>query len=323
MSQSKRPRVYVGRIIPAAGLDRVREVCETEVWPERLPVPREVLLQGVAGCNGILATLTDRIDGPVMDAAGPQLKVISNFAVGVDNVDVAEATRRGIPVGNTPGVLTETTADLAWALMMAAARRIVEGDRFVRAGRWETWEPELLLGVDLYGATLGIVGMGRIGQAVARRAAGFDMRVLYTRSSEASVDLPGATRVDLPTLLRESDFVSLHCPLNAETRGLMNRDTLAQMKPGAILINTARGPVVDSAALYEALASGHLGAAALDVTDPEPISPTDPLLILDNCIVIPHLGSASRATRDRMARMAADNLLAGVRGEPLPNCVNH
>ena len=322
MSAPPRPSVFVGRIIPAAGLDLVRNSYRAEVWPERLPVPRDVLLRSVSGCEGILATLTDRIDGPVMDAAGPQLKVISNFAVGVDNVDVAEATRRRIPVGNTPGVLTETTADLAWALLMAAARRVVEGDRFVREGRWETWEPELLLGVDVHGATLGIVGMGRIGEAVARRASGFDMRVLYTRQSDTPIDIPSATRVELPTLLRESDFVSLHCPLTAETRGLINRATLAQMKPGAILVNTARGPVVDPTALYEFLASGHLGAAALDVTDPEPIPPNDPLLTLPNCIVIPHLGSASRATRDRMARMAADNLLAGLRGERLPNCVN-
>lgn len=315
------PSVFVTRQIPEAGLDAVRSVCDPRVWEDELPPPREALLAAVGGCDGILSALTERIDGEVMDAAGPQLLVISNFAVGVDNVDVAEATRRGIPVGNTPGVLTETTADLAWALLMAAARRIVEGDRFVRAGKWRTWDPRLLLGTDVYGATLGIVGFGRIGQAVARRARGFDMRVLYTtRESAPTVD--GARRVDLPTLLRESDFVSVHTPLTAATLHLFGDEVFDAMKPGAVLVNTSRGPVVDQAALYRALMSGQLAAAALDVTDPEPMAADDPLLSLGNCIVIPHLGSASRATRDRMACMAAENLLAGLAGQPLPNCVN-
>lgn len=314
------PKVFVGRRIPAAGLDPILAECEARVWPDRLPPPRADLLTSVRGCDGILAVLTDRIDAEVMDAAGPQLKVISNFAVGVDNVDAVEATRRRIPVGNTPDVLTETTADLAWALLMAGARRIVEGDRYVREGRWDTWEPQLLLGRDVYGSTLGIVGFGRIGQAVARRARGFDMRALYTSRRPASEEW-GAARVDLPTLLRESDFVSIHVPLTDQTRGLFGEATFHQMKPGAILVNTARGPIVDHDALCEALRSGHLGAA-LDVTDPEPIPADHPLLALPNCIVVPHIGSASVATRDRMAEMAARNLLAGLRRERLPHCVN-
>ncbi len=265
--------------------------------------------------------LTDRIDGEVMDAADQQLRVISNFAVGVDNVDVAEATRRKIPVGHTPGILTEATADLAWTLLMAAARRITEGDRYVRAGKWRTWEPQLLLGAAVHGATLGIVGFGRIGRAVARRAKGFDMRVLYSSRSEMA-DSEGATRVELPELLRESDFVSIHVPLNAETHHLFGAAAFGQMKRGAILVNTARGPVVDPVALYDALASGHLGGTALDVTEPEPLPADHPLLRLANCIVVPHLGSATSATRDRMARMAAENLLAGVSGQRLPYCVN-
>ena len=256
-----------------------------------------------------------------MDAAGADLRVISNFAVGVDNVDVPEATRRGIPVGNTPGVLTETTADLAWALLMAATRRIVEGDGYVHAGRWRTWEPLAFLGQDVAGATLGIVGYGRIGRAVARRAAGFAMRVLVSSRGQVE-DLAGATQVGFAELLAESDFISVHTPLTPETRGLFDRAAFARMKPGAILVNTARGPIVDAAALAEALVSGPLGAAALDVTDPEPIPVDSPLLGLPNCIVVPHVGSASIQTRDRMATMAAANLLAGLRGDPLPNCVN-
>jgi lactate dehydrogenase-like 2-hydroxyacid dehydrogenase len=316
-----RPTVFITRALPAAGLDLIQAECEAQVWPEQLPPAPAALHAAVAGCAGILALLTDRIDAALLDAAGPQMRVISNFAVGVDNIDVAEATRRDIPVGNTPGVLTETTADLAWALLMAAARRIVEGDRYVRAGLWQTWEPQLLLGPDIAGATLGIVGFGRIGQALARRASGFNMRVLYSQRTPAT-EQHGAQYVDLPLLLRESDFVSIHTPLTAATHHLFDARTLASMKRGAILINTARGPVVDPQALAAALRSGHLAAAALDVTEPEPISPDDPLLTLPNCIIVPHIGSASIATRNRMAVMAARNLLAGIRGERLPHCVN-
>jgi glyoxylate reductase len=238
---------------------------------------------------------------------------------------VPACTRRGIPVGNTPGALTETTADLAWALLMAAGRRVAEGDRYVRAGRWRTWGPQLLLGGDIHGATLGIVGFGRIGQAVARRAGGFGMTTLYwsrTRAHPGAERELGATFVELDELLARSDFVSLHVSLNDETRHLIDAAALARMKQSAVLVNTARGPVVDQAALAEALREGTIAAAGLDVTDPEPMAPDDPLLQLDNCLVVPHIASASHATRGKMAEMAAANLLAGLRGERLPNPVN-
>ncbi len=264
--------------------------------------------------------LTERIDGEVMDAIGPGLKVISNMAVGVDNIDIAAATVRGIPAGNTPGVLTDATADQAFALMMAAARRIVEADRFLRAGKWVTWSPSLLLGADLTGATLGIIGLGRIGQAVAKRAQGFDMRVLFY--SPTAKPVYGAQSVELDTLLRESDFVSIHVPLNEKTHHLVNAEFLAKMKSTAILVNTARGGVLDQTALYDALKENKIFAAALDVTDPEPLPMESALLGLDNCIIVPHLGSATRKTRDKMSLLAAQNLIAGLKGERLPNCVN-
>ncbi len=318
-----RSRVFVTRIIPEKGLRLVQESCNTDLWTDELPPTREALLGRVRGVNGLLSLLTDRIDGEVMDAAGPGLKVISNHAVGFDNVDVPAATARGIPVGNTPGILTDATADFAFALLMAAARRVAEGERFVRAGKWVTWGPSLLLGPDVHGATLGLIGFGRIGQAMARRATGFDMRVLYfDPSAPKSPPELHAASVDLETLLRESDFVSLHVPLNPQTRDMINHETLALMKPTAVLINTARGPVVDPSALYEALAARRIFAAALDVTDPEPIPMDSPLLALDNCLIAPHIASASVATRDKMALMAAQNLIAGLRGERLPHCVN-
>jgi glyoxylate reductase len=275
--------------------------------------------------DGILSLLTDRIDGEIMDAAGKGLKVISNHAVGYDNIDLAAATGRGIPVGNTPGILTETTADFAFALIMAAARRLTEGHECVHSGGWKTWDPLFLLGVDLYGATLGIVGFGRIGQAVARRAAGFNMRVLFydpAPVSRAKAAQLNAQAVDLETLLAEADFVTIHTPLNAQTHHLFDQRLFARMKPGAILVNTARGPVVDPLALYQALKGGQIAAAAIDVTEPEPIPPDSPLLELDNLLITPHIASASRATRDKMASMAAENLIAGLKGERLPYCVN-
>lgn len=318
-----KPKVFVTRIIPDTGLKLVQDFCDVDLWTDELPPPREALLTRVRGVEGLLCLLTDRVDAEVMDAAGPGLKVISNHAVGYDNVDIPAATARGIPVGNTPGILTDATADFAFALLLAAARRVVEGERFVRAGRWKTWGPSLLLGQDVYGATLGVIGFGRIGQAVARRAAGFAMRVLYYDPSQPQPPANlRATPVDLATLLRESDFVSLHVPLTQETRHLINRETLALMKPTAVLVNTARGPVVDQAALYEALREQCIFAAALDVTDPEPIPPDSPLLTLDNCLIVPHIASASVTTRAKMALMAAENLLAGLRGERLPHCVN-
>jgi lactate dehydrogenase-like 2-hydroxyacid dehydrogenase len=320
--------VFVTRIIPAAGLDRVREYCTEQripldVWGERLPPPYPVLCRRAAGAIGVLTNVTDRIDAGFMNAVGGTLRVISQIAVGVDNIDLGAARARAIPVGHTPGVLTDATADLAFALLLASARRLYEGTRYITNGEWQTWEPMALLGVDLSGATLGIIGYGRIGQAMARRAAGFEMRVLaYSPSlSGQGGQAVGAEAVPLDRLLRESDFVSLHCPLNDRTRGLIDAAALAKMKPTARLINTARGGVVDTAALYEALLTGKLAGAALDVTDPEPLPADHPLMGLPNVVIVPHIGSATVQTRDRMARMAADNLIAGVNGDPLPHRV--
>jgi glyoxylate reductase len=319
-----RPRVFVSRVIPDAGLRLIREACETDVWPDELPPPRNVLLARVRGVDGALTLLTDRVDDDFLDAAGPGLRVVSNLAVGYDNIDVPTCVRRGVAVGNTPGVLTETTADLAFALLMAVARRLPEGHDFVRQDRWQTWGPMHLLGKDIHGATLGIVGFGRIGREVAKRAAGFDMRVLYHSRHRAEPEVErslGATCVPLEELLAESDFVSLHVSLSPETRHLIDGAALARMKRGAILVNTSRGPVVDQVALAEALRSGQLFAAGLDVTDPEPLRASDPLVGLPNCLIVPHIASASERTRDRMAEKAARNLIAGVRGEPLPDPV--
>jgi glyoxylate reductase len=315
------PKVFVARRLPEEGLQLVREACEMDLWEDELPPPRDELLRRIAGMDGVLTLLTDKVDDEFLDAAGPQLKVVSNYAVGFDNIDVAACARRGIPVGNTPGVLTDTTADLAWALLMAAARRLPEGDRYVRAGSWKTWGPLLLLGPDVHGATIGIVGFGRIGQAVARRAQGFGMQILYhdLEPLPPSVTDPlGATFLPLEELLPRSDFVSLHVNLSPVTRHLINAETLGMMKRTAVLVNTSRGPVVDQAALAAALRDGVIWAAALDVTDPEPIPMDDPLVGLDNCLIVPHIASASRTTRGKMAAMAAANLVAGVRGERLP-----
>jgi len=320
-----KPKVFITRLIPEAGLEMVTDFCDADVWEEELPPPREALLSRVRGVDGLLSLLTDRIDAQVMDAAGPGLKVISNYAVGFDNVDVGEATRRGIPVGHTPGVLTDTTADFAFALLMAAARRVVEGDKFTRAGRWKTWGPKLLLGRDVTGATLGIIGFGRIGKGMARRAQGFNMRVLYYDPycrDDPYARQVGAECVDLETLYAQADFISIHTPLTEETHHLIGADAFRRMKPTAILINTARGPVVDPEALYQALTTGQIAAAALDVTEPEPIPSDSPLLTLDNIIITPHMASASVATRGKMATIAAANLIAGLKGEPLPHCVN-
>jgi glyoxylate reductase len=318
------PRVFVTRLIPDKGLDMVRQVAGVEVWQDPLPPPYETLLKKVTGLDALLCLLTDKIDANLMDAIGPQVKVISQMAVGFDNIDVPAATARGIPIGNTPGVLTDTTADFAWALLMAAARRVVEGDKFTRAGQWKTWGPVDFLGPDITGATLGIVGFGRIGQGLAKRAQGFDMRLLYfdTQRYPEAEQTYGAQFVAMDTLLRESDFVSLHTVLSKETYHLMDDARLQLMKPSGILINTSRGPVVDPAALYRALASGTIAYAALDVTEPEPIKLDDPLLTLANIIIAPHIASASFQTRDKMATMAAANLIAGLHGERLPNCVN-
>jgi glyoxylate reductase len=320
-----RPRVFVARVIPDEGLDPVRAACEVDLWEDELPPPRDELLRRVAGVDGLLSLLTDRVDDELLDAAGPQLKVVSNYAVGFDNIDLPALTRRGIPAGNTPGVLTETTADLAFALLMAAARRLDEGSRYVRADRWQTWGPMLLLGTDVHGATLGIVGFGRIGREMAKRASGFGMRVLYHDVQPATPDEEralNARSVGMDELLAESDFVTLHVNLTDETRHLIGADALHRMKPTAVLVNTSRGPVIDQAALRDALRDGEIFAAALDVTDPEPMRAADPLLALENCLVVPHVASASRVTRGKMAAMAAANLLAGLRGDRLPTPIN-
>jgi glyoxylate reductase len=304
-------RVFVSRRLPGPALDQLAAAHEVTVWPDRLPPPRAELLAGVADAEGLLSLLTDRVDVALLDAA-PHLRAISNYAVGVDNIDLAATAARRIPVGHTPDVLTDATADLAFALLLAAARKLPEAIEAAR-NDWATWIPGEHLGYSVHGQTLGIIGFGRIGRAVAARAAGFEMIVL---SHSASGGTP------LPELLERSDFVSLHCPLTPETRGLINRETLKRMKPSAILINTARGPIVDQLALAEALASGEIGAAALDVTDPEPLPPDDPLWQAPNLLIVPHVGSATRAAREQMAQLAVDNLLAALAGEPMPHQAN-
>jgi glyoxylate reductase len=302
-------KVFVTRRLPGDALERLAAEHDVEVWPEQLPPGRDELLSRAPELDGLLSLLTDPVDAELIGAA-PRLRAISNYAVGVDNVDLEAAAARGIPVGNTPDVLTDTTADLAVALMLGSSRRLVEGDAYVRRGEWRTWEPGLLLGRDLHGATVGIVGFGRIGRAVARRLEGFGCEILHTSR---------AGGVPLEELLDRSDFVSVHAPLTPETRGLIGDEALARMKPTAYLVNTARGPIVDSAALGRALRAGRIAGAALDVTDPEPLPSGDPLLDAPNLLVLPHLGSATYATRERMAAMAVDNLLAGLAGERMPH----
>lgn len=302
-------RVFVTRRLPGSALDRLSAEHDVEVWPEQLPPGRDELLARAPELEGLLSLLTDPVDAELIDAA-PALRAISNYAVGTDNVDLDAASERGIPVGNTPDVLTESTADLALALILGVSRRLVEGDAYVRRGDWHTWEPELLLGRDLHGATVGIVGRGRIGQAVGRRLEGFGCELLYT---DVGVG------VSLEELLERSDFVTLHCPLTPDTRGLIDDEALGRMKATAYLINTSRGPVVDTEALSRALHNREIAGAALDVTDPEPLPGDHPLLEAPGLLVLPHIASATHATRERMADMAVDNLLAGLAGEPMPN----
>lgn len=317
-------RVFVTREIPQVGLQRLAEQCEVEVWPGELPPDRETLLAKVAGCAGLLTLLSDKIDAEVFDAAGPSLKVISNYAVGYNNIDTDEARRRGVRVGNTPDVLTAATADMAITLLLAAARHLRQGIDDVREGRWQTWKPLGYLGAELSGRTIGIVGGGRIGAAVAERLhGGWGMRVLYTarndkRDLEQAV---GARRVAFETLLEQSDFVSIHCDLNPDTAGMFDASALRRMKQGSVLVNTARGGVIDQDALLDALRGGPLMGAGLDVTDPEPLPPEHPLVKAPNCVIAPHIGSATHVAREAMARIAADNLLAGLSGEPLPAAV--
>jgi glyoxylate reductase len=318
-----KPTVFVTRELPGDAVERLRRAAGVRVWPEELPPPRDVLLSEVAAADGLLALLTERIDSELLDVA-PRLRVVSNLAVGYDNIDVAEATRRAVLVTNTPGILTETTADFAFALLMAAARRVVEADRYTRQGRWKTWGPQVLLGQDVHDACLGIVGLGAIGLEVAKRGRGFGMRILYFdhRRRPREERRYGLVPTELDLLLREADFVSLHVPLNSDTRHLIGERELSLMKPTAVLVNTARGPVVDQGALYRFLKERRIAAAALDVTEVEPIPMDDPLLTLENVIIAPHIASASVSTRTRMASVAVDNLLAALRGEEPPNCVN-
>jgi lactate dehydrogenase-like 2-hydroxyacid dehydrogenase len=294
----------VTRELPGGALDRLRAEHEVEITP--------ALSERLDSVEGILSMLTDRIDAELIEAA-PKLRALSNYAVGVDNIDVEAATARGIPVGHTPDVLTGSTADLAVGLMLAVARRIPEGDRLVRADDWPEWGPETFIGRDLHGATVGIVGFGRIGQAVAQRVEGFEAKVLHTSRS-------GGT--PLPELLERSDFVSLHAPLTPDTRGLIDAAALERMKPTAFLVNTARGPLVDTGALTAALHAGTIAGAGLDVTDPEPLPGDHPLLAAPNLVVVPHIGSDTHTTRRAMADLAVDNLMAGLAGEPMPRCVN-
>jgi len=304
-------RVFVTRRLPGRALDALDGVCEVDVWEDDAPPPPDVLRARAAEADGLLCLLTDRIDATLLDAC-PRLRVVSQMAVGVDNVDLAACAARAIPVGSTPDVLTDATADLTLALLLAAARRLPEGMAAVRSGEWGPWRPSWLLGLELRGARLGIVGMGRIGRAVAERAQAFGMEVVRIgRRGEPSFHAD----------LAACDVVSLHCPLTPETRGLIDAAALAAMKPGALLVNTARGGVVDQDALAAALHDGRLGAAALDVTNPEPLPPEHPLLAAPNLIVLPHLGSATHATRERMAQLAVENLAAGLAGRPLPHAV--
>ena len=319
---SARPRVFATRNLPGGVLARLARRVSLEVWPDPGAPEREALATGARDAEGLLCLLTDRIDAGLIKGC-PRLRVISSCSVGLDHVDLEAATRRGIPVGYTPGVLAETTADLAFALLLGAARRIVEADAFVREGRWtweHRWDPDGFLGRDVYGATLGVIGLGAIGRAVAARAQGFRMRVLGW--SRAHRDLPGVERVALPELLEAADFVSVHLALAPETRGLLDAAALGRMRDGAILVNTARGGIVDEEALAGALRSGRLAAAALDVFAREPLDATSPLWDAPNLVLTPHIGSASIATRIRMADLAVDNLLAGLEGRPMPHCAN-
>ncbi len=316
-------KVFVTRTVAQEAIEMLSKYAQVDAWVEEEPIPREEFLRRIADVDGILQWGGDPIDGEAMDTA-PKLKVIANVSVGYDNIDVDAATKRGIRVSNTPGVVTESTADLAFALLLVMSRRLIEMTRVVINGEWRNFGPMEMLGYDVYGKTLGIIGMGRIGAAVARRAKGFDMKVLYhnrhRRPDEAEL---GAEYIeDIPTLLKKSDFVSIHVPLNKETRNLIGARELSCMKPTAMLVNSARGAIVDQKALHEALKRKQILGAALDVTEPEPMSPDDPILKLDNVIVLPHVGTQTLDTGVNMSVIGAQNLIAGLRGKPMPNCVN-
>lgn len=321
------PKVFVTRMIPENGLEMMRASLDVDVWEPEIPPTNDEIVECAEDCVGLVPLLSDKIDSTLLGRL-PKIRVIAQYAVGYDNIDVSFATSNGIIVTNTPGVLTETAADLAWALIMACSRRIPEADRYVRAGRWNVaWGPKMLLGTDIHGRTLGIVGLGRIGAAVAKRAAGFSMKILYTsRSQTERTEMiekeTGAIGTDLVSLLKQADIVSIHVPLTSETRGLIGRDELAMMKKNSVLVNTSRGPVVEERALVDALRSGHLHSAGLDVFNQEPVSKDSPLLRLENVVLAPHIGSASIVTRAKMAEICATNLIAALKGERPPNVVN-
>lgn len=315
-------KVFVTRHLTPEAEEKLNAFCEAEYWPGQLPPSHAKLLEQTREVDGLITLLTDPVDAEVIDRA-KNLKVISQVAVGVDNIDLKAAAARHIPVGYTPGLLTDATADLAFALILAAARRIGEAIDFTRAGHWKTWELTTLLGEDVHQATLGIIGMGRIGQAVAKRASGFEMKILYnsrTRKPEVETEL-GLTFADLTKLLSEADIITLHVPLTDATNGLIGAAAFEMMKPHAILINTARGAVVDTDALVNALKTGQIGYAGLDVTDPEPLPVEHELYKLPNVIILPHLGTATRSTRNNISLLAVDNLIAGLEGKPLPKAV--
>ncbi len=319
-----KPKVYVTRELPERGLRVIKERFDAEVWPDYAPPPKSVIIKKVSNVDALATLLSDKIDAEVFDAA-PNLKIVAQYAVGFDNINVKEATKRGIYVTNTPGVLTETTADFAWALLMSAARRVVEADKYVRTGKWTVgWHPMMFQGGDIYGATLGIVGLGRIGSSIAKRAKGFDMKILYhdvVRRQDLEKEL-GIEYAEVDTLLQMADFVTLNVPLLKETHHLMDEKKLKLMKKTAILINNARGPVVDEKALFKALKEGWIAGAGLDVFEQEPTPTSNLLLTLDNVVVAPHISSASFETRSKMAEMVARNLIAFFEGKAPPNLVN-
>jgi glyoxylate reductase len=313
------PLVLITHTLPDSWMASLLGKCQMVTGPVDATSLAPELEERLSEAEGLFCLLTIPVQQPMLEKA-PNLRVVSNMAVGYDNIDVNACTRRGIPVGNTPGVLTEGTADLTMSLLLSIARNIPSASQDAKEGRWKTWSPANWLGADLNGATMGIVGMGKIGQAVAQRAQGFKMRIVYSDEIERSG--MNAERLPLEALLAKSDFVSLHVPLTSETRQLMNAKTLKLMKKNAYLINAARGPIVDTMALYEALQSGEIAGAALDVTDPEPLPAGHPLYSLPNCLIVPHIGSATWNTRRRMAELACENLLAGLEGQRLVHCVN-
>jgi len=318
-----KPKIYVTRELPERGLRVLKQHFDAEVWPEYAPPPKKVIIDKARNVDALATLLSDKMDAEVFDAA-PKLKIVCQLAVGFDNIDVPEATKRGIYVTNTPEVLTDTTADFAWTLLMALARRVVEADKYVRTGQWKVgWHPNMMTGRDVYGTTIGIVGAGRIGYAVAKRAKGFDMKILfYDVIPRPEIEELGAKKVDLDTLLKESDFVTIHVPLMKETHHLINEQRLRLMKKTAYLVNNSRGPVVDEKALFKALKEGWIAGAGLDVFEQEPTPVDNPLLKLDNVVVAPHISSASLETRSRMAEMVAENMVAFFQGKQPPNLIN-